>query len=333
MNLIYGNSEIFKKVMERTHYFAKTPWPVLLLGETGTGKELLAKQIHESSTRALLPFIPVNCGALPAGLFESELFGYERGAFSGATQSYKGLARFAHGGTLFLDEIGDLDLPLQVKLLRLIDQGEVRSVGSSRIDKVDVRVVAATNVNLFEAVKEGKFRLDLLERISVLTIKIPSLKERAEDIFLIANHIVQEIGAVVVGNLSPILLQYDWPGNIRELRNLLIRASVLGDKQISPDVLKMVISEVRESQSTLNKPENKTFSQGTLEDIEKEIIIERLKRCHGNRKKTAKDLGIAKSTLHEKLRKWKMEIPSPLSWPIHRMLPISSNPPQTLCGP
>jgi transcriptional regulator with PAS, ATPase and Fis domain len=318
MALIYSTSSIFKKTVERADFFAPTPWPVLLLGETGVGKEVLARRIHDHSNRRSGPFIPVNCGALPAGLFESELFGFERGAFSGAISPSKGLVRHAHGGTLFLDEVGDLEFPLQVKLLRLIDQGEVRSLGGNRIERVDVRIIAATNVNLFEAVRKGTFRLDLLERLSVLTLKIPSLKERAEDISLLAQSFLTEIGATATENAFSPLTQYDWPGNIRELKNVVIRASLF-DKKITADHVRQVLDECRENTLAATS-ENKTFSAGTLDDIEKEIIVERLKRCHGNRKRTAEDLGIAKSTLHEKLRKWQLEEEGDVAWPIARTL-------------
>jgi transcriptional regulator with PAS, ATPase and Fis domain len=306
-NFVFGPSRSFRQTVDKTDQFAKTPWPVLLLGETGSGKELLARRLHDRSPRAGGPFIPLNCGALPPSLFESELFGYERGAFSGAVSTYRGLARHAHGGTLFLDEVGDLDLSLQVKLLRLIEKGEVRSVGSSKIEYVDIRIVAATNVDLFQAVAEGKFRLDLLERLSVLTLRVPPLRERPEDLSILAKSFLVELGTHWDDGVFETLKSFCWPGNVRQLKNVLIRASVLGEKKVSSPLLSNLLQEEDSQLQSSRLSKNTSFLNGRLEDIERKIIIERLKRLHGNRKRTAEDLGIAKSTLHEKLRRWKLE--------------------------
>ncbi|MFM8270463.1 MAG: sigma 54-interacting transcriptional regulator, partial [Pseudomonadota bacterium] len=210
--LIMGQSRVFKKTLEDLDKFAKSPWPVLLTGETGVGKELLAHRVHDQSLRQKGPFIPVNCGALPPGLFESELFGFERGAFSGAVQTHRGLVRTAHGGSLFLDEIGELDLALQVKLLRLLESQEIRSVGSSRVEKVDVRIIAATNKNLEDLVREGRFRHDLLERLSVLPVSIPPLRDRADDIALLAQGFLERMGRDITKIDLSCLSQFEWPG-------------------------------------------------------------------------------------------------------------------------
>jgi|LakMenEpi03Aug12_release.lakeMendotaPanAssembly.Ray.scaffolds.fasta_scaffold81388_4 transcriptional regulator with PAS, ATPase and Fis domain len=314
--LIFGKSRRFRNTLEEVDRFAKSPWPILLTGETGVGKELLAHRIHSHSSRSKGPFIPVNCGALPPGLFESELFGFERGAFSGAVQSQRGLVRIAQGGSLFLDEIGELDLSLQVKLLRLLESSEIRSVGSTKIEQVDVRVIAATNRNLRLMVQEGRFRQDLLERLSVLPIEIPPLRERREDIPLLAIGLLERLGASYTGADFSCLLDYEWPGNARQLRNLLIRADVLGQKVIHTGLLHQLV-EKEKAQAETSELAGKELAGVTLADIERQVIIDKLKRCHGNRKRAAKELGIAKSTLHEKLRKWKLE-ESEQAWPLYR---------------
>lgn len=316
VELIFGKSRTFRNTLEKVDLFSKSHWPILLLGETGVGKEVLARRIHFLSERRKGPFIPVNCGALPAGLFESELFGYERGAFSGAVQSQRGMVRAAQGGTLFLDEIGDLDLSLQVKLLRLLESNEIRSVGSTRVETVDVRIVAATNRSLKGLVQEGQFRQDLLERLSVLPVEIPALRNRSEDISLLATCFLERLGSSFSPADLTCLGNFEWPGNIRQLKNLMIRAHVLGSGKVEAKLLdSLLLSE--KSSYPLQTPVENNLQGITLADIEKQIIMERLKRWHGNRKKAAKDLGIAKSTLHEKLRKWKVDSPSQ-AWPLFR---------------
>lgn len=314
--LILGKSRLFTKTLEDVDKFAKSPWPVLLTGETGVGKELLAHRVHLQSTRAKGPFIPVNCGALPPGLFESELFGYERGAFSGAMQTHRGLVRTAHGGSLFLDEIGELDLALQVKLLRLLESQEIRSVGSLRVEKVDVRIIAATNRNLEELVREERFRHDLLERLSVLPVHIPPLRERSEDIPYLAQGLLARMGNETTDIDFSCLTPFEWPGNARQLKNFLIRAHVLGGPYLTTAFLNQLLEKERGKLlgTSLAEP---TLTGVTLADIERQVVIDRLKRCHGNRKRAARELGIAKSTLHEKLRKWKLDSPEE-AWPLYR---------------
>ncbi len=308
MELIIGKSGVFQKIISNLDQYALSHWPVLVLGETGVGKELIARRLHLKSKRAKGPFVPVNCGALPGGLFESELFGFERGAFSGAVQNSKGLVRAANGGTLFLDEIGELDLNLQVKLLRLLETGEVRSLGGVRYDLVDVRIVAATNVDLYQAVGQGKFRHDLLERLSVLTSEVPPLRERKEDIVILAKEILDRMGTQYDPSTVERLSEYPWPGNVRQLRNILIRATVLSGNKLSKDSLDSVLKQDFVLNQKMNaERDGLNLSNGTLEEIEKQIIENRLRQFNGNRKRTAQDLGIAKSTLHEKLRKWKLD--------------------------
>jgi two-component system NtrC family response regulator len=297
---LVGHSKVFLDLLARAEKFSKFDYPVLIYGETGVGKELFARYIHEHSPRAKAPFLPVNCGALPAGLFESELFGYVRGAFSGALQNTRGLVRSADSGTLFLDEVADLELPLQVKLLRLLDSGEVRPVGSARLEFVDVRIVAATNIDLGNALREERFRRDLLERLSVLLLRVPPLRERREDIALLSKNYIASLGSTCDDDSIRLLEEYEWPGNIRQLRNVLTRASVLSNLRISALTVRQILEEAVDTSSY--RPPDGICS---LAEIEKRAIVDRLRACQGNRKRAAEELGIAKSTLHEKLRKWR----------------------------
>jgi transcriptional regulator with PAS, ATPase and Fis domain len=309
--LVPTSSRLFRSTLDAADRFAAEPWPVLILGETGVGKELLAHRLHLKS-QLKGRFIPLNCGALPPALVESELFGYERGAFSGAVQSSRGLVRQAQGGTLFLDEIGEMDLNLQVKLLRLLDSGEIRSLGGTQVERVSVRILAATNVDLDAAVQERRFRADLLERLSVLTLQVPALRERKEDLPQLARNICESARFVWDEALAPQLKDFDWPGNVRQLRNVLVRTAVLGGGRMTAGALQTVLArEKARAAATGANP-----LSGTLAEIEKQVIVERLRRNHGNRKRTARDLGIAKSTLHEKLRRWQMD--SDAAWPIAR---------------
>ncbi|MCB0406064.1 MAG: sigma-54-dependent Fis family transcriptional regulator [Bdellovibrionales bacterium] len=304
-------------VLTECSRYARSRWPVLIRGETGVGKEVLARRLHAQSPRARGPFVPVNCTSLPATLFESELFGHEKGAFSGASQYFRGLFRSASGGTLFLDEIGDLDRSLQVKLLRVLETGEVRAIGSAREDRLDVRFVAATNVDLLEGVRSGVFRHDLYQRLSVLYLDIPPLRKRLADLPDLVRQICEEIGAMDrLASYAP-LLDYHWPGNIRQLKNILIRASVLSEGELRDGVLDEILRAER-----LRSPEDCPSDplHGTLAEIERRVILGALKRCHGSRKQAAKELGIAKSTLHEKLRRWREE-GSPC-WPVVRATPM-----------
>lgn len=300
---VLGRSVNFARLVRAADEYATSEWPVLILGETGVGKEFIARRLHEKSKRRSGPFLPVNCGAIPGGLFESELFGHEKGAFSGAVTSSRGLIRQAHRGTLFLDEIGEITPDLQVKCLRLLDAGEVRSVGSARVEKFDVRIVAATNRNLYRDVADGLFRLDLLERLSVLTLHVPPLRERGTDLEILARHFLNSWNCVHDEDIFSKLNRYDWPGNIRQLRNLLARASVLGRPRITGTLVERLVTDEKALTSILARSQH--HERASLADIEKQAILERLEQLRGNRKKTAKELGISKSSLHEKLRRWR----------------------------
>lgn len=309
---LIGNTPQMRRVQELIEKIAPTDSSVLILGETGTGKELVARSIHELSRRAQAPFVAVNCGALPGNLVESELFGHRKGAFTGADAARKGLIEVANGGTLFLDELGELDKSMQVKLLRFLESGEVRRVGENEAFHVDVRVVCATNRDLQQMVREGTFREDLLFRINTFEIHLPPLRERKEDIpelarALIARHLKRS--SIPPDMLPPetidLLLRHDWLGNVRELANALEHAVILsGGQPILPEHLPASIGQQR---TTLLMPAGGGASVSihapprTLREIEMEAIYRALERHKGDKPKAAAELGIALKTLYNKL--------------------------------
>lgn len=291
-----GASRALKELFAVIQRAGESKVPALITGESGTGKELVARALHRASGRGA--FVAVNCAALPEQLLESELFGHERGAFSGAARDNPGLFQAAHGGTLFLDEIGELPLPLQPKLLRGIEDGEIRPVGSTRPRKVDVRVVAATNRDLEREAEEGRFRSDLFWRLNVLHLHLPALRERPADIPLLAEHFAGE--RRITPSAMAVLTAYPWPGNVRELRNALERAAALalrgelGVEDLPPRVRAAagdVISIVSESASR----------ELTLREVEKAYILEILSRAGGNKSRAAEILGMDRKTLYRKL--------------------------------
>ncbi len=292
-----GVSKSMQYVFGRLKVFACHDFPVLIIGESGTGKELAAKGLHEHSQRASGPFVAINCGSIPPNLVESELFGYEKGAFSGATSRHDGAFQQAHRGTLFLDELGELPLATQVKLLRVLESGEVRRVGGKRAEFPDVRIVAATNRSLPKMVKLGTFREDLLFRLQVLSVSIPPLRDRKEDIHPIVEHICQSLSPTcTIDDLAKrIFWDYNWPGNVRELRNVLSRAFVLGNGKILPEFIELAAIPTIEGMSDELK-NNKMFLQRVLN------------RCDGNLSKTARELGVPRSTLVYKLKKFNITV-------------------------
>jgi len=291
--------ELYKEVARVAAYRST----VLIIGESGTGKELVARAIHSNSPRAANPFVAVNCGALAETLLEAELFGHARGSFTGAIADKKGLFEEAEGGTIFLDEIGETSAALQVKLLRALQEGEIRRVGSTKSVKVDARVIAATNRNLEDEVKAGRFREDLYYRLSVITLRVPSLRERREDIPLLAHHFLrrtsEETGKRVTlsEKALEVLKNYDWSGNVRELENSIEHAVLHSRGQIiTEDDLPARLKTPRERQLTL---EEKLFSAlPTLDEMERRYLIHVLEAVNGNRTRAAEVLQIDRRTLY-----------------------------------
>ena len=306
---IIGKSSKVSALQERIKQVAPSKVSVLVSGESGTGKELVADALHALSTRSDKPFIKVHCAALTSTLLESELFGHEKGSFTGAISQKKGRFEMADGGTLFLDEIGEIDAATQVKLLRVLQEREFERVGGEKTIKIDVRVIAATNRNLLEEVKKGNFREDLYYRLSVVEIKVPPLRDRKEDIELLSleflNKFANESGKKMEG-ITPsarrLLYEYSWPGNIRELRNAIESAVVMcRSKMIDVDDLPPHIKGFRSSSSiSLDLPI-------TMDEAEKKIILETIAYCKGNKTKASEVLAIGRKTLHRKLAEWREE--------------------------
>jgi two-component system NtrC family response regulator len=286
---------------------------VFITGPSGTGKELIAKAIHYDSPRKNRPFISVNCGALTETLLESELFGHEKGAFTGAVSMKKGRFELADGGTLFLDEVGDMPPPLQVKLLRVLQEMEFERVGGTKTIKVDVRVLSASNRNIKEDVAEGNFREDLFYRLNVINVEVPSLRERTEDIRLLVDHFIEKYRQDDEGEerieLSPeawkILYGYSWPGNVRELENIIERAVVLrADRVVGPEDLPAELSEKREKVDVERFIPLDAPLQKTLEQIEEKLIRRALEQCDNVQSHAAEMLGITKSLIQHKMKKY-----------------------------
>ncbi|MBI5755585.1 MAG: sigma-54-dependent Fis family transcriptional regulator [Nitrospirae bacterium] len=312
-----GVSEGIKKVCTLIEKVAETDSTILILGESGTGKELVARTIHYNSLRRNKPLIPINCGAIPESLLESELFGHEKGAFTGASSTRIGRFELADGGTVFLDEIGEMSPTLQVKLLRVLQQREFERVGGVKSIKVDVRIIAATNINLEKAVEEGRFREDLYYRLNVIPIVIPPLRERIEDIPLLMEHFLNNFSRSKkrkMEGFSPesmnILLDYAWPGNIRELENLIERVVILkGEGAITPqDLPDKVVNSVRGNSSVfLSLPDSGINLKDVIEEFENNLILQALQKAQGVKNKAAQLLSLNRTTLVEKLKKKKID--------------------------
>ena len=302
-NLI-GVSPSMQAIFRTVRRIARTDVTVLITGPSGTGKELIAKAIHNHSSRSKAPFLTVNCSALTDTLLESELFGHAKGAFTGAVTAKKGLFEDADGGTLLLDEIGDMEPGAQSALLRVLESGEVRRVGETRTIAADVRVVASTNRDLEEAIREGEFREDLYYRLRVVPIQIPPLSERTEDILPLSQHFIgrfsEKFGreSIRLGNdAADALARYRWPGNVRELEHAIERAVLLSDSDtIDPGDLPPEI--------TRPTRENTNTAPMTLDELEREHILKRLDECGGNRSEAARQLGISRNTLARKLKSY-----------------------------
>jgi DNA-binding NtrC family response regulator len=314
---LVGSSPAMLEVYKLVARVSESRSTVLLQGESGTGKELIARAIHGNSPRRDKPFVPVNCGALPDTLLESEMFGYEKGAFTGAVGTKTGLFESANGGTLFLDEIGELGQALQVKLLRVMQDQEVRRVGGTNSIKVDVRMIAATNRDLEQLVKEGKFRDDLFYRLNVVRITLPSLKEREEDIPMLAHHFLHKCAGgatTAVRGFHPdtmeCLQRYRWPGNVRELENAIERAvSLSHGPLLTPDDLP---AQIRQAPAPADhKPDMPDTAESvylTLEEVEKRHLVRVLKETKGNKVKAAKILGIDRRTLYRMAERFGLDL-------------------------
>ncbi|HAS17137.1 MAG TPA: DNA-binding response regulator [Nitrospiraceae bacterium] len=315
-NLI-GNSEGIKKVCSLIEKVAETDSTILILGESGTGKELVARTIHYNSHRKNRPLIPINCGAIPESLLESELFGHEKGAFTGASSTRIGRFELADSGSIFLDEIGEMSPALQVKLLRILQQREFERVGGTKTIKVDVRIIAATNIDLEKAVQIGKFREDLYYRINVIPIVIPPLRERIEDILLLAEYFLEYFNRTkkkAIKGFSQeamnLLINYRWPGNIRELENLIERLVILkGDGIVYPEDLpdKVRIIRFEEGIIPLTIPDGGINLKDVVEEFENNLIVQALQKAQGVKNRAAQLLSLNRTTLVEKLKKKKLD--------------------------
>jgi two-component system, NtrC family, response regulator HydG len=312
---IIGRSRGVREVLGRIVRVAPTDAIVLITGESGTGKELVAKAIHANSKRADRPFVPVNCAAITETLLESELFGHAKGSFTGAVSARKGLFEEADGGTFFFDEIAETPITFQAKLLRAIQEKEIRRVGENKPIQVDVRIVAATNVNLQQAVREGRFREDLFYRLNVICLELPPLRARRQDIPLLAAHFLKlyaDENETEAPSLSAeamrILMDYEWPGNVRELENAMERGVVLAtSKTIPAELLPASLTGSTYSASMLDhRPDASLFD--LMEEIERRIIADRLERCHWNQTEAAEYFKIPLSTLNQKIKRLNVEI-------------------------
>jgi transcriptional regulator with PAS, ATPase and Fis domain len=310
---IIGTSANIQDVLRMISRLKDTRTPVLISGESGTGKELVARAIHFRGTMAQTPFVAVDCGSLVPTLMESELFGYEKGAFTGAIKTKAGLFQAANGGTIFLDEIGELPLEMQAKLLRVLQEKEVRPVGSNEQVAVDVRVIAATNRDLEAAYRDGTFRKDLYFRLNVVTVHLPALRDRRSDIPMLVHHFLDRYapGAnlQVTAAAMKSLLHYDWPGNVRELENCVARAVTLGDHQIiDVNDLPPAIRTEQTSSVTLSPQDSASLSTTALAEMERMTILRVFEQANGDKALAGKMLGISRATLYRKLKRYNIPV-------------------------
>ncbi|MEJ5342219.1 MAG: sigma-54 dependent transcriptional regulator [Thermogutta sp.] len=309
---IVGNSPQMRAVLEKVKRIAPTNATVLILGETGTGKELIAQAIHQNSPRKNKPFVALNCAALSENILESELFGHVKGAFTDACADRVGKFEYAHGGTLFLDEVGDMPMATQIKLLRVLENGEITRVGSNDPIKVNVRVLSATNQNLEALVEEGRFRRDLYHRLNVVSIRLPSLAERAEDIPILIDHFMKMFAKKHnkhIKGMTPAarrrLQMYSWPGNVRELRNVIESMTVVDyDGILDVDDLPEQFADGDARRTDANNVSLAALVGKPLEEIEKMFIAETLRATGGNREEAARLLGIGERTLYRKIKEY-----------------------------
>ena len=309
-NTLLGDSPEFNSVIRSARIIAATDVTVLVLGESGTGKELMAQALHQASARRDEPFVAINCAALPEQLVESELFGHRKGAFTGAVESQPGRIRAAEGGTLFLDEVGELPLAIQAKLLRFLESGECQAVGENAPRKIDVRVIAATNRDLYSQVRQGLFREDLYYRLNVVPLELPPLRQRRGDVSLLLQQLTSQLAtrygleAPRYSNKAITRLEgYAWPGNIRELRNFCERMVVLlNGRTVEAENLPQDITRPQSAAST--GPFTLPASGINLDELEQEMIRQALDRTHGNRSRAARLLGLSRDTLLYRIKKY-----------------------------
>lgn len=313
--LIFESSSMHD-TLARARRFARSSGTVLISGESGTGKELLAQYLHDNSPRASRACVRVNCAAFHDGLAESELFGHEQGAFTGASRRHEGFLHAAGDGTLFLDEIGELPLPTQAKLLRVLEAQEYLRVGSTEVQRMNARIIAATNRDLRKEVAAGRFREDLFHRLDVLSLRLAPLRERTEDIPLLVNHFLKLFGqenetpvTAVSDALMPLLMNFEWSGNVRQLRNVIHRACVESETSTICRLDFGVGSELRIApQTSVSAIATAELPGGyhhmPLEDIERFVILSRIERCRGNKTEAAAELGVTARTLRNKLARW-----------------------------
>ncbi|HEY6412481.1 MAG TPA: sigma-54 dependent transcriptional regulator [Edaphobacter sp.] len=312
---IIGKSDPMLRLFDLVAQVAPSRSTVLIQGESGTGKELIAKALHANSPRRDRPFVPVNTGAVPSDLLESTLFGHVKGAFTSAVTAKKGLFEVANGGTLFLDEIGTMSMDMQAKILRVLQDRRFMHLGGTQEIQVDVRIIAATNVKLQEAVRDGRFREDLFYRLNVITLELPPLRSRREDIPLLAAHFLKfyadenDTGErVLAPEALRILMDYEWPGNVRELENAMERGVVLStSRTITPELLPAQLTGNTYSASLLEHEPNASLFD-LMEEIERRIIADRLERCHWNQTEAAEYFRIPLSTLNQKIKRLNVEI-------------------------
>ncbi|WP_246798683.1 sigma-54-dependent transcriptional regulator [Deferribacter autotrophicus] len=315
-NIFIGSSPVMKDVMVLVANVARTDYPVLITGESGTGKELIAKIIHQYSKRSESVFIPINCAAIPEELLESELFGYEKGAFTGAEKGKLGKFELAHNGTIFLDEIGDMSIDLQAKLLRVLQDGTIEKLGCSKFHYVNVRIIAATNKNLKSMIREGKFREDLFYRLNVVNIHLPPLRERKDDIKELAIYFAKKYSkelnkriCCIENEVFEILKEYNWPGNVRELENVIRKAVLITrdnlikveDIKIDGEIEKKDVQDITEYFTSKYKY---NLLEKSVEEVEEKLIRKALKMTNYHLSNTAELLGISRVTLNAKLKKY-----------------------------
>jgi len=308
LGCLVGESDSSRRIYELITRVAPTDSTVFITGETGVGKELVARQLHAMSTRAECPFIPINCGAVPGTLFESELFGHEKGSFTDASRRRDGILRQANHGTLFLDEVTEMPLELQVKLLRVLESGSFTPVGGDHPAQVDLRIVAATNRDPVQAVEEGRLRADLLYRLNVFPIEVPPLRDRIDDIEPLARHLLESINDVSGSSkqLSDAaierLLAHPWNGNARELRNVIERAAILSGERIETEDLSLT-----DGTGTYCRPSIRVAVGTSIEDVERQLILATLEHVQGKKRSAASLLGISLKTLYTRLKSYESD--------------------------